>query len=164
MISYPIKPWCRVLEAAHKHDFCSVLLSHDTPTTFTMFPLVKCFLSVTRLGCDWWAAGWGHRGAPDPLSSSCTVPQPSWHRMEPCPVPSTPTPRHKRSYFPGLTLGLQNDNVLSLILGMWGCSINFNSSCKDPSARVGSDTSAPRHRGELAWCYCVCQACPHLAH
>lgn len=149
MISYPIKPCCRVLEAAYKHNFCSVLLTVMIlqPHLLIMSPLVKSCLSVTRPGCDRWAAGWGHTGGPD---SVC--PQPSWHRRELCTSPSSPTLQHERRYFPGLALGLQNSmySAREKAVGDVGCSINLKSSCKDPSAHVGRDTSAPRHRGELA--------------
>lgn len=123
VISYPIESWSRVLEAACKHDFCSELLPVVILQPFTNH------VSSGALSGSVWAAGWGHRGVPDPL------PQPSWHRMEPC----TSTPRQQQRHFPGCTLGLQNStfSARGKAVGMWGCSINPKSSCKDPSAQLG---------------------------
>lgn len=72
MISYPIKPQCRVLGRLISTVSTVCRRGCNAPIAFTncVFTLLKCFPGGTRLGCNWWAVRWGHPGAPAPLSPS----------------------------------------------------------------------------------------------
>lgn len=74
MISYPIKPWCRVLEAAYKHDFCSGLLTVVIlqPHLLIVFPLVKALSAKPG-----WAGSSGLQGE----AQGC--PKPSVLQLQP---------------------------------------------------------------------------------